>query len=147
MAHVANRGYPQHVVGESHYTRALKKCYRDPAAERLDAHNVVVPVLLKPDDNNKHDENAVMVISLHGQIGHLPSEDAEYYREIYGSVEHTTMCKIYTRSGDIFGAYLSLTLTENTANKLLTKNLPNHEAFTPKPKSEKKGFFARLFGL
>lgn len=141
MAHIANRGYPQEVFGESYYTRTLKRCYNDPTAERIDARSVAVPVLLKC----KGDK--VQVVSTYGQIGELPNEDAEYYRELYGSAEHTTMCRVYTRSGEIFGAYLSLTITEHTANKLLAKNLPNHEAFAQKPKSEKKGFFARLFGV
>ena len=72
------------------------------------------------------------------------SEDAEYYREIYGqSEEHTTMCKIMSHTGEIFGAFLSVTMTEKTAKRILAKNIPNHEAFTETPK---KGFFARLFG-
>ena len=142
MAHIENKGFPQHVVGESHYIKALRKCYKD--GVRLDSKNVVIPVLLKLDNANKYDSNAVAVISKHGLIGHLPAEDAEYYREIYcQSEEHTTMCKIMSHTGEIFGAFLSVTMTEKTAKRILAKNIPNHEVFTETPK---KGFFARLFG-
>lgn len=141
MAHIANRGYPQEIVGESYYTRTLKQCYYDQTAERIDSRSVAVPVLLK------YKGDTVRVISKHGRIGDLPSEEVADYRRYYGTAEHTTMCKVYTRSGDIFGAYLSLTITEHTSTKVLAKNLPNHEAFAPKPQSDKKGFFARLFGL
>lgn len=144
MAHIENKGYPQHVVGESHYIKNLRRCYNDKSAERIDSKSIAIPVLLKLDNDNKFDSNAVAVISKHGLIGHLPGEDAEHYREIYGqSEEHTTMCKIMSHTGEIFGAFLSVTMTEKTAKRILAKNIPNHEAFTETPK---KGFFARLFG-
>ena len=146
MAHIENKGFPQHVVGESHYIKNLRKCYNDKEAVRIDNKSVAVPVLLKLDNDNKYDSNAVAVISKHGIIGYLPAEDAQYYRDIYGdSEEHTTMCKILTHTGEIFGAYLSLTMTEKTARRVLDKNLPNHEVFLQK-ETQKKGFFARLFG-
>ena len=95
MAHIENKGFPQHVVGESNYFNALRKCYKDKEAVRIDSKNVVIPVLLKLDNANKYDKNAVAVISKHGLIGHLPAEDAIFYREIYGETEeHTTMWKI-----------------------------------------------------
>lgn len=144
MAHIENKGFPQPVVGESNYIKTLRKCYKD--GERIDNKSVAIPVLLKLDNANKFDPNAVAVISNHGLIGFLPAEDAVYYREIYGeSEEHTTMCKVMTHTGEIFGAFLSVTLTEKTASRILAKNIPNHEAFTVKD-TPKKGFFARLFG-
>lgn len=148
MAHIENKGYPQHVVGESHYIKNLRRCYNDKSAERIDSKSIAIPVLLKLDNDNKFDSNAVAVISPHGMIGYLPAEDAEYYRELYGEdTEHTTMCKVLTHTGEVFGAYLSITMTEKTANRILAKNLPNREIFSANQTAlPKKGFFARLFG-
>lgn len=154
MAHIESRGFNQQVVGEQHYTRALKKCYNSSNSERIDERSVSIPVLLHLENNNRYDKNAVAVMSEFGIIGHLSRDDAIAYRELYGEdEEHTTIAKIYTRTGEIFSAYLSLTITEHTSQRVLERNTPNHDSFTPKPKKpkaskdpNKKGFFARLFG-
>lgn len=83
------------------------------------------------------------VISSYGKIGEIGYEDIDSYQEFYGNADHTTFCRVYTHTGELFGAYLSLTLTQHTASKVLAKNLPNHEI----PKLAKKRFWARLFGI
>lgn len=116
MAHIKGRGYSLAVKGEDGYTSTLRKCFNHPNAERCDEKSVIIPVKI----NTKGD-----VISGFGKIGELAWDDLDWYFELYGKIEHTADCKIYTRTGELFGAWLSVTLTEFTAPKLLAKNLPN----------------------
>lgn len=134
MAHIESRGFGLPIYGESLYTKNLRNCYNDDNAERVDDKSVKVPVIIKPNGD---------VVSQYGKIGEIGYADIESYQEFYGNTDHTTFCRVYTHTGELFGAYLSLTLTQHTANKVLAKNLPNHEL----PKVEKKqGLLARLFG-
>lgn len=137
MAHIKNKGFPLQVKDEHKYTKTIRKCFNDPNATKLDDKSVVITVKI-----DKWGD----VVSGYGKIGELSYDDKDYYFELYGKVEHTTECKLYTRTGELFGAYLSITMTENTATKILAKNLPNAELV---PKFDKTsgssgGLFARL---
>lgn len=116
MAHIKSKGYPLEIKDEDKYTSILKKCFTSPRAERYDDRSVVIPVKISTNGD---------VISGYGKIGEISWQDIDWYLELYGEVEHTADCKIYTRTGELFGAWLSVTLTEFTAPKLLAKNLPN----------------------
>lgn len=135
MAHIKNKGFPLQVKNEHKYTKIIRQCFNDSTATKLDENSVVITVKI-----DKWGD----VISGYGKIGELSYEEKDYYFELYGKDEHTTDCKLYTRTGELFGAYLSVTMTENTATKILAKNLPNAE-LTPKPAST-GGFWAKLFG-
>lgn len=139
MAHIKSRGFALEVKDEHKYTKTLRRCFNDRDAIKLDERSVVITVKIDTQGD---------VISGYGKIGELSYDDKEYYFELYGRTEHTTDCKLYTRTGELFGAYLSITMTENTATKLLAKDLPNAE-LTPNTKSKVGilgGFLARLFG-
>lgn len=135
MAHIESRGFGLPIYGESRYVNSLRQCYNSTEAIRLDEKSVKIPIIIRANGD---------VISQYGKIGEIGYDDIDAYKELYGNMEHTTFCRIYTRTGELFGAYLSLTLTQNTATKVLSKNLPNHQL----PSAVKKqGFFAKLFGL
>ncbi|AKG19268.1 hypothetical protein AAX09_07650 [Moraxella bovoculi] len=135
MAHIESRGFGLPIFGESRYVSNLRRCYNDASSTKLDQKSVKIPVIIKPNGD---------VISQHGKVGEIGYDDIDDYKELYGATAHTTFCRIYTRTGKMFGAYLSLTLTEHTASKVLNKNLPNHEFLGTE---KKRGFFAKLFGL
>lgn len=129
MAHIKGRGYSLAVKGEDGYTSTLRKCFHHPNAERCDEKSVIIPVKI----NTKGD-----VISGFGKIGELAWDDLDWYFELYGKTEHTADCRIYTRTGELFGAWLSVTLTEFTAPKLLAKNLSNVDINLVSNSSNKK---------
>lgn len=138
MAHIKNKGFPLEVKDEHKYTRIIRRCFNGRDAIRLDERSVVITVKIDTQGN---------VISGYGKIGELAHYNKECYFRLYGKTEHTTDCKIYTRTGELFGAYLSITMTENTATKILAKDLPNAE-LTPNKShgGGLGGFLARLFG-
>lgn len=139
MAHIKNKGFPLQVKDEHKYTKIIRQCFNDPNTTKLDENSVVITVKI-----DKWGD----VISGYGKIGELSYDEKDAYFELYGKDEHTTDCKLYTRTGELFGAYLSVTMTENTATKILAKNLPNAE-LTPKPDTSTAntgGFWAKLFG-
>lgn len=137
MAHIKNKGFPLQVKNEHHYTKTLLKCFNNPNAERIDDKSVMIIVKIDIKGN---------VISSYGKIGELERDDIDNYFELYGKQEHTTECKLYTRTGELFGAYLSITMSEHTATKLLAKNLPNAE-LTPKASYDNVSFWTRMLAL
>lgn len=137
MAHIKNKGFPLQVKDEHLYTKTIRKCFNNPNAERINDKSVMIIVKIDTKGN---------VISSYGKIGELGWDDVEDYFELYGKQEHTTECKLYTRTGKLFGAYLSVTMSEHTATKLLTKNLPNAE-LTPKAGYDNVGFWTRILAL
>lgn len=137
MAHIKNRGFPLQVRDEHLYTKTIRKCFNNPNAEQINDKQVIIVVKIDTKGN---------VISSYGKIGELGWDDIDYYFELYGEQEHTTECKLYTRTGELFGAYLSITMGEYTATKLLAKNLPNAE-LTPKADNYNVGFWARILTL
>lgn len=137
MAHIKNRGFPLQVKNEHQYTRTLRKCFNNPNVIRIDNNSIMIIVKIDRQGN---------VISGYGKIGELAWEDQEYYFELYGREEHTTECKLYTRTGELFGAYLSITMGKHTADRILAKNLTNAE-LTPKPSDDiDSGFLVKLLG-
>lgn len=137
MAHIKNRGFPLQVKNEHQYTRTLRKCFNNPNVIRIDNNSIMIIVKIDRQGN---------VISGYGKIGELAWEDQEYYFELYGREEHTTKCKLYTRTGELFGAYLSITMGKHTADRILAKNLTNVE-LTPKPSDDiGSGFLVKLLG-
>ena len=67
------------VVGESFYRDHLATIRRliDGDAKRMDG----LPAILRLDDDNPHDANAVSVWIADGKVGHLSREDAVEFRE------------------------------------------------------------------
>jgi len=73
----ANGNFLFDIVGESHYQPAIKSL----AGNHGDHEpNVYCEAILTPDDNNAHDEKAVIVKIDGWTVGHLSREDARSFR-------------------------------------------------------------------
>lgn len=112
MAHLTGSDFGQEVVGESHHTRALARCFKagdvDDSGKRS-----YVSVELAAENNNKYDKNAVAVVGQFGTLGYLSRDDAKLYRKLYGAETHTTDAVIVTRDGDLFGVWLDVLLGDD----------------------------------
>lgn len=143
------------IVGESHYTDILKKCYNDPDAYKK-GKSVFIDVKLVMQDDNPYDNQAVAVVSPYGTIGHLSKTHAHLYRQDYDEPILTVRAKIYSNTGQLFGVWVDLEYDENDKPKHpkqqsrpkisgTTANKNTMVSKTPKPKN--KGFLTRLLGL
>lgn len=112
MAHLTGGDFGQEVVGESHYTRALARCFKagdvDDSGKRS-----YVSVELVAENNNKYDKNAVAVVSEFGVVGYLSRDDAKLYRKLYDTETHTTDAVIVTRDENLFGVWLDVLLDDD----------------------------------
>lgn len=98
------------IVGESNYTKALKKCYNDADAYKK-GQSVFIDVELVLENHNRYDNQAVAVISPYRIIGYLSKNHAQLYRQDYND-NLTVRAKIYSRDGSIFGAWVDLPYDE-----------------------------------
>ena len=98
------------IVGESNYTKALKKCYNDADAYKK-GKSAFIDVELRLENHNRHDNKAVAVISPYGVIGYLSRNHARMYRQDYNE-DLTVRAKIYSKDGSIFGAWVDLPYDE-----------------------------------
>ncbi|RSM37915.1 hypothetical protein DMB66_59290 [Actinoplanes sp. ATCC 53533] len=80
------RGYPHaDVVGESHYTRAIRQLLgRD---FKTDGTEIITTVSLMVDPSNKHDRNAVGVWAGGNLVGYLPREEAARYAPVLSQLK------------------------------------------------------------
>lgn len=148
MAHLDNGGYfGQEVVGESHYVKALARTFD--SGNKQNKNRSYVVVTLAPEDNNPYDKNAVAVVGEFGVLGYLSRDDAELYREKYGSVAHSADAVIVTRSGDKFGVWLDVDLCDEDEefDDDLEDYTPTQKTFNPKPakKTDAISMIARGF--
>lgn len=104
------------IVGESHYTDTLKKCYNDPNAHKK-GKSVFVDVKLVMQDDNPYDNQAVVVVSPYGTIGHLSRVHARLYRQDYDEPILTVRAKIYSNTGQLFGVWVDLEYDEGDKPK------------------------------
>lgn len=124
MAHLVGGDFRQEVVGESHYTRALARCFKagdvDDSGKRS-----YISVELVAENNNKHDKNAVAVVGKFGVVGYLSRDDAKIYRKLYSTETHTTDAVIVTRDGDLFGVWLNVLLDDDELDDYEDEDLEN----------------------
>lgn len=137
MAHIESRGFNQIVYETKHHQKALKRTFFSRHATPIDEFSISIPVLLSV----VYDK--VSVSSIKGTLGYLPNVDFDDYCKFYGKNRHTTICKIYSKDGKYYSAYLCLTITEKTSKKVLERDLPCHELLV-RPKG--KNYFEWLFG-
>lgn len=130
MAHLTGGDLRQEVVGESYYTKALARCFK---AGNIDdgGKRSYVTVRLVAENNNKHDKNAVAVVSQFGTLGYLSRDDAKIYRTLYGTDTHTTDAVIVTREGDLFGVWLDVLLESDDENEDLGSFVKAQRDFKP----------------
>ncbi len=89
-------GYPsQEVVGESFYESALQKLVAG-----FEGDDEIIPVTLTHTPRNKHDSNAIAVMSSAGQVGSIPSADAArfapYFRKLQNEgISLTTTARVW----------------------------------------------------
>ncbi len=113
MAHLSDGYFGQEIVGESHYFKTLARCFKAGRQETSGKRSYITVQLVLENDN-KHDKNAVAVVSDFGIVGHLPRADAKLYRKKYGNNEtHTTDAVIYTRDGTMFGVWIDVDLDDD----------------------------------
>lgn len=98
------------VVGESHYQPALKRALR--TAVRDDRGRRVVPIVVRCEPTNKHDANACLVQSIHGEtLGYLPRERAARYHQPISELGGIVRCSgsiVGGGQGESLGIYLDL---------------------------------------
>lgn len=121
MAHLSGGDFGQEIVGESHYFKTLARCFK---VGRQDASGKrsYMTVKLVLENNNKHDKNAVAIVSEFGTVGYLSRIDAKLYRKLYGNNEtHTTDAVIYSRDGTKFGVWIDVCLDEDLVDEPINK--------------------------
>lgn len=119
MAHLSSSNFGQEVVGESYYIKTLARCFQAGKQDKSSKRSYTT-VRLVAENDNKHDKNAVAVVSEFGKVGHLSRADAKLYRKLYGSDEtHTTDAVIVTRDDALFGVWLDICLNECETNDFL----------------------------
>lgn len=85
------RGWTTEVVGESKHQDALSRSYR---RHRGRERHPKVIAELAPEQDNPHDENAVMVLIDRQKVGYLRREKAAEYRAVLGNKTGTCSAKI-----------------------------------------------------
>jgi hypothetical protein len=85
------RGWVVPVVGEASYQPALRTAYRKNGG---DGHDLKVDAVLKPEEGNRFDANAVQVEIDGRLVGYLPREWAAQYRSALGETAGRCSAKI-----------------------------------------------------
>jgi len=75
------RGWTVEVVGEASYQGDLQRAYRRYGG---DGHDLRVAAVLQPEQGNRFDANAVMVVIDGRTVGYLPRDRAAEYRDAIG---------------------------------------------------------------
>jgi len=105
------RGWTTDIYGESNYQPALSKAYRRHGGTGSD---LKVSATLVPEQNNKHDSNAVRVEIDGSTVGYLPREKAAEYRASLGAQSGQCGAKItggherYNGERAFFGVKLNM---------------------------------------
>lgn len=121
MAHLSSGDFGQEIVGESHYFKTLARCFKAGRQDKSGKRSYMT-VKLVLENNNKHDKNAVAVVSDFGTVGYLPRADARLYRKLYGNNEtHTTDAVIYSRDGTKFGVWIDVDLDDDWVDEPINK--------------------------
>jgi hypothetical protein len=72
-----DRRFDIDIVGESHYQTAISKI----AAQHADTIDPVIYAFLVPEDHNKHDNKAILVVIGLETVGYLDADDAREFRK------------------------------------------------------------------
>lgn len=121
MAHLSGGDLRQEIVGESNYFKVLARCFKV-GQQDTSGKRSYITVKLVLENDNKHDKNAVAIVSEFGTVGYLSRADAKLYRKMYGNNEtHTTDAVIYSRDGTVFGVWIDVCLDEELADEFLNE--------------------------
>lgn len=121
MAHLSGGDFRQEVVGESNYFKTLAHCFKT-GRQDTSGKRSYMTVKLVLENNNKHDKNAVAIVSELGTVGYLSRIDAKLYRKLYSNNEtHTTDAVIYSRDGTKFGVWIDVCLDEDLVDEPINK--------------------------
>lgn len=135
MAHLSGGDFGQEIVGESHYFKTLARCFKVGRQDASGKRSYITVQLILENDN-KHDKNAVAVVSDFGTVGYLSRADAKLYRKLYDNNEtHSTDAVVYSQDGTKFGVWIDVDLhNENgECDDDLENYTPTHRTSTPKP--------------
>jgi hypothetical protein len=126
-----DRKYPLEIVGESHYQEALKAIC---GGHTKDGHFYETQAVLRLDNDNSYDPNAVAVLIQDRLVGHLSRENAKRYRSLLkkspetpSQVAAVVMGGWHRGSKDLgsFGVFLALSLTSPKGSRSRSKK-PSH---------------------